>query len=138
MKKLFLAFSLLGLLSCAEDEKPEIPADLLPAARLSSILADIHIAESRVEQMRLSPDTASVVYKRLQTDIFKKHHVTEAEFSRTYDFYLDHINELDKVYEGLVDTLGMREIKATTGPDREASIKEKIRRRRAQTPETTP
>ena len=143
MKKLFLAFSLIGLLSCGDEENVKVPKDLLPPAKLTSILADIHLAESRVEQMRVSPDTANVVFKRLQTEIFNKHKVSEKEFSKTYDFYLNHISELDKIYEGLVDTLGMREIKIsstspadTTGSSE--SKKEKMRKLRKQMQERTP
>ena len=113
MKKLFLAFCSVALLGCSE-EKAKLPADLLPPAKITSILADIHIAESRVELMRVSPDTANVVFKRLQKDIFKKHKVSEAEFTKTYNYYLDNIGALDKVYEGLVDTLTMREVRLTS------------------------
>ena len=37
MKKLFLAFSLIGLLSCGDEEKVKVPKDLLPPAKLTSI-----------------------------------------------------------------------------------------------------
>jgi len=114
VKKLFLAFSLIGLLSCGDEEKVKVPKDLLPPAKLTSILADIHLAESRVELMRVSPDTATVVFKRLQAEIFKKQNVSEKDFLKTYDFYLNNIKELDKIYERLVDTLGMREIKVSS------------------------
>ena len=114
MKKLFLAFCSVALLGCGE-EKVKLPAGLLPPAKITSILADIHIAESRVELMRVSPDTADVVFRRLQKEIFKKHKVSEAEFNKTYDYYIDNIAALDKVYEGLIDTLTMREVRLTSG-----------------------
>ena len=140
MKKLFLAFSLFGLLSCSEEKQPKAPADLLPPAKLTSILADIHIAESRVELMRVSPDTANVIFKRLQEEIFQKHQVNQAEFTKTYDYYLNNINALDKIYEGLVDTLGMREIQATASPNTPETTKQKLlkSKRKNPDPETTP
>ncbi len=113
MKKLFLAFSLIWLLGCGK-EKEEAPADLLPQGKLTSILADIHIAESRVEMMRISPDSAQVVFKRLQKEILNKHKVTDSQFLKTYTYYLNHVQALDKMYEGLVDSLGMREINMET------------------------
>lgn len=78
------------------------------------MLADIHIAESRVEEMRLHPDTAKVIFRRLQQEVFKKQGVTEKQFNKTYDYYLNHVAELDKIYEALVDTLGMREVHFNT------------------------
>jgi hypothetical protein len=121
VKKLFLAFSLTGLLLGCAEEKEKVPAGLLPEAKLISILADIHIAESRVELSRYSPDTSGVIFKQLQQEIYKKHHVSEAQFNKTYNYYLEHITALDKIYERLVDTLGMREIKAP------ATIKEPVK-----------
>lgn len=113
MKKLFLPIIAVALLGCSE-EKAKLPAGLLPPAKITSILADIHIAESRVELMHVSPDTAEAAFNQLQAEIFKKHHVSEAEFTKTYKYYLDNINALDKVYEGLVDTLTMREVKLSS------------------------
>ena len=113
VKKLFLAFCFVGLLGCG-DKKAKLPAGLLPPDKITSILADIHIAESRVELMHVSPDTANVVFRRLELDIFKKHKVSEPEFTKTYNYYLEHIGALDKVYEGLVDTLTMREVRLTS------------------------
>ena len=108
-----MIFSLIGLFSCAE-EKKKLPAGLLPPAKLTSILADIHIAEAQVENMRLSPDTAKVVFDRLQADVLKKYGVPEKQFTKTYTYYLNHLNDLDKIYEGLVDTLTMREVQLSS------------------------
>ena len=112
MKKKLLSLSLLGLLSCASDKKPEVPAGLLPPEKLTSILADIHIAEAQLETIHLGVDTAKVVFEQMQLDILKKRGVSKKEFDKTYDYYLNkNLSALDKIYEGLVDTLGMREVK---------------------------
>ncbi|MBK0404700.1 DUF4296 domain-containing protein [Adhaeribacter sp. BT258] len=108
-----MIFSLFGLFSCAE-EKKKLPAGLLPPAKLTSILADIHIAEAQVENMRLSPDTAKVVFNRLQAEVLKKYGVPEKQFDKTYTYYLNNLNDLDKIYESLIDTLTMREVQFTS------------------------
>lgn len=113
MKKFFLIISLSGFLSCS-DKTEEKPADLLPPEKLTSILADIHLAETRVEKMGLQPDTAKVIFKRLQKEALLKHEVSEEEFQKSYAYYQEHLVQLDKIYEALIDTLGMREIKLTT------------------------
>ncbi|MFC5270363.1 DUF4296 domain-containing protein [Adhaeribacter terreus] len=108
-----MIFSLVGLFSCAE-EKKKLPAGLLPPAKLTSILADIHIAEAQVEEMRLSPDTAKVMFNRLQADVLKKYGVSEKQFTKTYTYYLNNLKDLDKIYEGLIDTLAMREVQMSS------------------------
>ena len=108
-----MIFSLVSLFSCAE-EKKKLPAGLLPPAKLTSILADIHIAEAQVENMGLTPDTAKVAFNRLQKEVLKKHGVSKKNFDKTYSYYLNNLNQLDKIYEALVDTLGMREVQFTS------------------------
>ena len=117
MKKKLLSLSLLGLLSCASDNKPEIPPGLIPPEKLTSILADIHVAEAQLETVHLGVDTAKIVFNRMQEDIFKKRGVSKKDFDKTYDYYLNkNLSALDQIYEGLVDTLGMREVKFGSQP----------------------
>ena len=72
MKKKLLSLSLLGLLGCASDNKPEVPPGLLPPEKLTSILADIHIAEAQLESIHLGADTAKVVFTTRAWDTFGK------------------------------------------------------------------
>jgi hypothetical protein len=117
VKKKLLSLCLLGLLSCATDKKPELPPGLLPPEKLTSILADIHIAEAQLETVHLGVDTAKVVFEQMQLDILKKRGVSKKDFDKTYDYYLNkNLSALDKIYEGLVDTLGMREVKFSSMP----------------------
>lgn len=76
-------------------------------------MVDIHIAESRIETMGLVSDTAAVYYKNMQQEIFKKHQITEDQFYKSYNYYLDNVSELDKIYEKVVDSLSVTEVEAT-------------------------
>lgn len=76
------------------------------------ILADIHTLEARIEQNVSYPDTALMVFNKQQTDLLEAHGVTEADFKATYQYYLNNIQEMDKMYEIIVDTLSVRESKA--------------------------
>ena len=122
MRKLFFVLLLTGTFGCA-GKKAKMPAGLLEPGQLTSILADIHILESRVEAMQLHPDTAQVYFKRRQEDVFKKHGISKKQFDRTYDYYLEDLVNLDKIYEALVDTLSMREINLASTVKPETAVK---------------
>ena len=72
-------------------------------------MADIHIAEARLESAGISSDTAEAVFRKMQQDILKKHQVTEKDFNISYQYYLRNLNELDKIYEKVIDSLSARE-----------------------------
>jgi hypothetical protein len=89
------------------------PADVLSPRKMTGIMVDIHVAESRIETMGLVTDTAAVYFKNMQDEIFKKHQITEEQFYKSYDYYLNNVSELDKIYEKVVDSLSVTEVEAT-------------------------
>ncbi|WP_162054792.1 DUF4296 domain-containing protein [Pontibacter pamirensis] len=84
---------------------------MIPQPKMVRILADIHTVEALIEQHVSYPDTALMVFNKEQADILEKHGVKQEEFKATYDYYLNHIVEMDKLYEIVVDTLSVRESK---------------------------
>ena len=76
------------------------------------ILADIHTTEALIEQNVMYPDTALMVFNKQQEEIFERHGVAKEDFKTTYRYYLTHLEEMDKLYEVVVDTLSVRESKA--------------------------
>ena len=87
------------------------PADLLPEQQMVQILADVHIAEARIENHILYPDTALMVFNKEQKQILAQHGVDEEEFRKTYRYYLDNLGQMDRLYEIILDTLSVREAK---------------------------
>lgn len=76
------------------------------------ILADIHVVEARIETRVLYPDTALMAFNKEQQKILEAHGVEQQEFRNTYQYYLDNIPQMDKLYEVILDTLSVREAKA--------------------------
>ena len=76
------------------------------------ILADVHTAEATIEQQVVYPDTALMTFNYLQRQILEKHDVKEQDFRDTYNYYLQNLKEMDKLYEIVIDTLSVRESKA--------------------------
>jgi hypothetical protein len=116
VKKSFLILLAAFLIQACTSPVDPAPADLIPEKQMTAILVDIHVAESRVENMALPHDTAAVYFQREQQQIFKKHQVEPQRFFRSYDYYVTNVSELDKIYEHVVDSLSVKEVEAGSAP----------------------
>nr|WP_262914622.1 DUF4296 domain-containing protein [Pontibacter vulgaris] len=99
------------MLGC-QKQTPKPPENLVTKEKMVQILADVHEAEARIESKMNYPDTAMMTFNHAQKLILKKHGVSEKKFRDTYDYYLEHLVEMDKLYEIIIDTLSVRESKA--------------------------
>lgn len=107
------ALALLLLLAAAGCERPEQvpqPPHLLPKDQLVSLLVQIHLLEARVENSRLSPDSARALYLSQQRELFWRNNVppTDSTFERSYRYYATHNKDLDEIYAVVLDSLAAR------------------------------
>lgn len=73
---------------------------------MAAILTDVHLAETRVSRMGLaSSDSANVVYKRLERQIFTKHKVDATAYEKSYIYYSSHPREMESLYKRIVEKL---------------------------------
>ena len=110
MKKYFCILFCLVIVGCQE-QSIKRPSHLIPEDKMVRILADLHTTEAQIESTISYPDTALMVYSKLEKQIWAKHDITEKQFRDTYDFYTSHLTEMDKLYEIVTDTLIAREAK---------------------------
>ena len=85
---------------------------MIPQQKMVRILADIHTTEALIERNVSYPDTGLVLFADKHAEILKKHEVEKQAFEDTYRYYLRHLQEMDKLYEVVVDTLSVRESQA--------------------------
>lgn len=116
MKKSFLILLAGWLMQACTSPLDPAPADLIAEKKMTAILFDIHVAESRVENMGLPHDSALAFFQRQQQQIFEKHQVPAQKFFRSYDYYVKNVSELDKIYEKVIDSLSVKEVEASTPP----------------------
>nr|WP_255709838.1 DUF4296 domain-containing protein [Pontibacter harenae] len=98
------------MLSCTK-QKTQRPDNLIPEEKMVRIMADVHTVEALVEAKQLYPDTALMTYNRAKREILEKHEVSEEKFRATYTYYLENVDQMDKLYEIIIDTLSVREAK---------------------------
>ena len=108
MNRLFRLIFCLCLLSC-QQQPDDLPTNMVPQQTMVRILADIHTAEALIERNVSYPDTAQVIYAEEHAEILEKYGVEQGAFRETYEYYLTNLEEMDKLYEVVVDTLSVRE-----------------------------
>ena len=94
-----------GLLtSCGlSDDKPK---NLVDTDTMAKILADVHVAETRVSRLGIaSVDSSNLVYKQLQSRILRKHGVDTSTYEKSYVYYSSHPREMEAIYKEIVAKL---------------------------------
>lgn len=104
------------LTCCQRPEDPVRPQQLLPKAKMESLLADFHLAEAQVEAAHLSADSARALFGQLRQDLLWKHEVPDSVFLTSYQYYAIHNKDLDEIYGAVIDSLALREVQLTGGP----------------------
>jgi hypothetical protein len=98
----------LSLSGCNQDpKKPPIEEE-----KFISIMIDIHLLEARLENLKQLNDTSFFAAGKGYEQIYKNHSVTKEQFRQTFDFYLNHPKQMDKLYEKIVDSLSEMEATA--------------------------
>ena len=99
------------LFSCQRSDDVPPPQPLMPRQQLVSVLADLHLLEARLENSRLSPDSARALFLQQQKSIFWRREITDSLFQQSYRYYASHDKDLDDIYGNVLDTLAMRQAK---------------------------
>jgi hypothetical protein len=99
------------LLSCGNDNeaKPVLSHDEMVGA-----LAEIYIAEQKVNRLGIPRDSAEREFARFKTTIFKKVGTSDSVFKRSFDYYMDRPKEMEQIYTALVDSLSLLEQRLDT------------------------
>ena len=113
---LIIILSFAGGLISTSCEKEERPADLLPQDQLTKIMIDFYLGEARLVNAAIPRDSAIKLLVPFKESVFKKYGVPDSSFHRTYQYYYDHPVELEKIYEAVIDSLSLRERKASSTP----------------------
>ncbi|MCU0437084.1 MAG: DUF4296 domain-containing protein [Raineya sp.] len=108
MKKyLFVIITLLVIISCQKEI--ETPKNLLQSKKMVAILIDIHLLESQTPHLTRTPDSSYILYKAFEKKIFQKHQTDSLTYQQSYRYYLNNLQEFEKIYAQVIDSLVYRE-----------------------------
>jgi hypothetical protein len=100
-----LFFFVLLLFSSGCTNKKPIPSDMLPEDTLVNIIVDMHLGDA----ILLQPNVQSLPYvinkQEYYFSILKKHSITKEIFEKNINFYANHPEEYDLIYEKVIEEL---------------------------------
>ena len=103
----------LALPACQRPEAVPAPADLLPREKVVNLLIELHLLEARVENTRLTPDSARALFLAQQKNLLWQASVGDSAFQHSYRYYSIHGKDLDEMYQAIVDSLERRKLRLT-------------------------
>jgi hypothetical protein len=116
MRKWCPLLAVLGLLSCAA--RQEVPPGVLGRDEMVKILAEILVTEDKVSKLGVASDSAYKVSDLFRARIFEKEGMTDSLFRQSMNYYIEHPKEMQQIYTILVDSLNLREQRASVAAEK--------------------
>jgi hypothetical protein len=98
--------------SCGKKEEKR-PDYILSQEQMVAALAEVYIAEQKVQRLTLNADTSSFIFGSMEKKVLENLNVSDSVFRASYDYYMDHPKEMEMIYAVLVDSLQLREQRVT-------------------------
>lgn len=95
LSKHILALLFTCLLGCT----PSLPGGIMDEEEMADVLVDFHLAQGMAEAH--GEDIEATRYEYIQT-VFRKHHITEAEFDSSMTYYSGRAEHLAAIYDNVV------------------------------------
>jgi len=105
-KRILIVILLLSIgISCGKREKK--PKDIWDSNHFAAVLTEVQLAEAAVRLGYNSKDSI-IPNDSIYEAAFKKMNTNRADFDSNYNYYLDHPEEMEKVYEQVITNLSER------------------------------
>lgn len=111
-----LWFVVAGLIfsACQKEKRPE---GVLSPEELSKLMVELYLAEARIGGQNMAKDTAMKYFIPFEEKLKGRYGVSDSIIRITYQYYISHPEELEKIYDSVIDTLSLREQKERTRPN---------------------
>ncbi|MCG8309702.1 MAG: DUF4296 domain-containing protein [Cytophagales bacterium] len=113
MKKFFLIL-LICLCTFCTKKKAKDPKNLYTKEQVAVFLKDLYVLEQKIKELKLKKDSAKVVFKYYENLLYEKHNMDDSLYRMSFQYYMDDINSLTKIYEVIADSLSLEERLATS------------------------
>jgi hypothetical protein len=108
VKKVFLIL-LICLCTFCSRKKAENPKDLYSTEQVAVFLKDLYMLETKIKELKISKDSAKVVFAYYENKLYEKHNMTDSLYRESFKYYMVDIQGLTKIYEIIADSLSLEE-----------------------------
>jgi Domain of unknown function (DUF4296) len=99
-----------GLGACQNDKEPE---GVLSKEQLSALFVEFYLAEARLGNGTVVRDSALQLFLPFEESFLKEKGVSDSVLRKTYTYYFSNPSKLEQIYDAVIDTLSLREQRAT-------------------------
>jgi len=78
--------------------------------KMAECLIEFHLAEARMQGANLATDKAQQYFLPKEKELLAKYN-GDSLFLRSYQYYLLHPKELEAIYDRVIDSLSLREVR---------------------------
>jgi len=110
MPVFFIITSFVIFSSCSSKER--VPEGVLTKDQMVNVLIELHIAEEKVNQLKLPIDSSKTLAAVMKDKVLEKTNVEDTVFEDSFNYYLDRPKEMEQIYTAIVDSLQLREQRA--------------------------
>ncbi|MDD5506702.1 MAG: DUF4296 domain-containing protein [Bacteroidales bacterium] len=89
-----------------------VPANLIPADTMITILVDVHLIESSLKMIHTKKLDNERYTDSYYHTLFEKHHITRQQFLQSLEYYEQDAKMLEKIYEDVIIELSKMESQA--------------------------
>lgn len=82
---------------------------MLSEDKMVEILTEIHIAEGRLKTVNIFSDSAKKMAPVLYAQIYKEQQVEAEEFKKSYEYYLNHPEQMEAIIDRVIIELSKKE-----------------------------
>ncbi|MCB0491124.1 MAG: DUF4296 domain-containing protein [Cyclobacteriaceae bacterium] len=104
---------LIALVQCKQEQKPP---HLLNEEEMVTMLVDLYLAEAKVTLTGIRRDSANKLFHPYEESIIASRGITDSTLNESYNYYFQHPDELEKILDAVMDTLNLREQRASDKP----------------------
>lgn len=94
-------------MACGKKET-EIPPGVLPADQMISVLADIHIAEARLQIADVRSSNPDLKNKYV-AEVLSRHKINTSLFNKSFDYYSSHPELFSQMYEKVIEEISKQQ-----------------------------
>lgn len=87
---------------------------IIPPQKMQEILLDIHLADGIANREGEADNSTENRTITLYKEVFAKYKISENQFYTSFNFYLQHADTLDKIYEKIITEISKEQAQIKT------------------------
>jgi len=77
--------------------------------QVAVFLKDLYMLEAKIKELKLTEDSAKIIFEYYEQNLFEEHNMEDSLYRESFEYYMEEINSLAKVYEIIADSLSLEE-----------------------------